>query len=281
MATFYNQATLTYRGGTVNSNIVSATLSEALSVSKTSALDTYRVGERMTYTVGIVNSSDTPVSTVTLTDDLGAYAFGTSTLYPLSYVSGSLTLLIDGIPAAVTVTDTQPLTVGGFSIPAESSAVIVYNADVTAFAPPAPDGEIVNTVTVNSLGAPVSATETVTAEAGALLTMIKEVEPDTVTGDGPLTYTLIVQNQGNTEAGAADDVVISDVFDPILTITEVTLNSVVLTEGVDYTYNSATGEFATVSGRVTVPAATYDRDPVTGAYTVIPGSTVLTVSGTV
>ena len=281
MATFYNQATLTYRGGTVNSNIVSATLSEALSVSKTSALDTYRVGERMTYTVGIVNSSDTPVSTVTLTDDLGAYAFGTSTLYPLSYVSGSLTLLIDGIPAAVTVTDTQPLTVGGFSIPAESSAVIVYNADVTAFAPPAPDGEIVNTVTVNSLGAPVSATETVTAEAGALLTMIKEVEPDTVTGDGPLTYTLIVQNQGNTEAGAGDDVVISDVFDPILTITEVTLNSQVLTEGVDYTYNSATGEFATVSGRVTVPAATYDRDPVTGAYTVIPGSTVLTVSGTV
>jgi uncharacterized repeat protein (TIGR01451 family) len=281
MATFYNQATLTYRGGTVNSNIVSATLSEALSVSKTSALDTYRVGERMTYTVGIVNSSDTPVSTVTLTDDLGAYAFGTSTLYPLSYVSGSLTLLIDGIPAAVTVTDTQPLTVGGFSIPAESSAVIVYNADVTAFAPPAPDGEIVNTVTVNSLGAPVSATETVTAEAGALLTMIKEVEPDTITGDGPLTYTLIVQNQGNTEAGAGDDVVISDVFDPILTITEVTLNSQVLTEGVDYTYNSATGEFATVSGRVTVPAATYDRDPVTGAYTVIPGSTVLTVSGTV
>lgn len=281
MATFYNQATLTYRGGTVNSNIVSATLSEALSVSKTSALDTYRVGERMTYTVGIVNSSDTPVSTVTLTDDLGAYAFGTSTLYPLSYVSGSITLLIDGIPAAVTVTDTQPLTVGGFSIPAQSSAVIVYNADVTAFAPPAPDGEIVNTVTVNSLGAPVSATETVNAEAGALLTMIKEVEPDTVTGDGPLTYTLIVQNQGNTEAGAADDVVISDVFDPILTITEVTLNSAVLTEGVDYTYNSATGEFATVSGRVTVPAATYDRDPVTGAYTVIPGSAVLTVSGTV
>ena len=281
MATFYNQATLTYRGGTVNSNIVSATLSEALSVSKTSALDTYRVGERMTYTVGIVNSSDTPVSTVTLTDDLGAYAFGTSTLYPLSYVSGSITLLIDGIPAAVTVTDTQPLTVGGFSIPAQSSAVIVYNATVTEFAPPAPDGEIVNTVTVNSLGAPVSATETVNAEAGALLTMIKEVEPDTVTGDGPLTYTLVVQNQGNTEAGAADDVVISDVFDPILTITEVTLNSVVLTEGVDYTYNSATGEFATVSGRVTVPAATYDRDPVTGAYTVIPGSTVLTVSGTV
>ena len=281
MATFYNQATLTYRGGTVNSNIVSATLSEALSVSKTSALDTYRVGERMTYTVGIVNSSDTPVSTVTLTDDLGAYAFGTSTLYPLSYVSGSITLLIDGIPAAVTVTDTQPLTVGGFSIPAQSSAVIVYNATVTEFAPPAPDGEIVNTVTVNSLGAPVSATETVNAEAGALLTMIKEVEPDTVTGDGPLTYTLIVQNQGNTEAGAGDDVVISDVFDPILTITEVTLNSVVLTEGVDYTYNSATGEFATVSGRVTVPAATYDRDPVSGAYTVIPGSTVLTVSGTV
>lgn len=281
MATFYNQATLTYRGGTVNSNIVSATLTEAVTLTKTSTLDAYRVGQRMTYTVGIVNSSVSPISTVTLSDDLGGYAFGGGTVYPLNYVDGSATLLVDGVPTAVTVTDTEPLTLSGFTLPAGGSAVVVYNADVTAFAPPAPDGQIINTVTVNGIGAAVTATETVNAENGAVLTVIKEVEPDTVGADGLITYTITVQNLGNTEAGAEENAVISDVFDPILTITEVTLNGQPLVEGVDYTYNEATGEFATVSGRVTVPAATYDRDPVTGAYTVSPGSTVLTVSGTV
>lgn len=281
MATFYNQATLTYRGGTVNSNIVSATLTEAVTLTKTSTLDAYRVGQRMTYTVGIVNSSVSPISTVTLSDDLGGYAFGGGTVYPLTYVEGSATLLVDGVPTAVTVTDTEPLTLSGFTLPAGSSAVVVYNADVTAFAPPAPDGQIINTVTVNGIGAAVTATETVNAENGAVLTVIKEVEPDTVGADGLITYTITVQNLGNTEAGEEENAVISDVFDPILTITEVTLNGQPLVEGVDYTYNETTGEFATVSGRVTVPAATYDRDPVTGAYTVTPGSTVLTVSGTV
>lgn len=281
MATFYNQATLTYRGGTVNSNIVSATLTEAITVSKTATTDNYRIGERLTYTVGIVNGSDMPVTSTSVTDDLGGYAFGTGTVYPLSYVDGSATLLVDGVPTAIQVVSEQPLTLGGFTIPAGGSAVIVYNTDVTAYAPPTVDGSIVNTVTVNGVGTPVTATETVTAENGALLSVIKEVEPDTVTGDGPLTYTLIIQNLGNAEAGVDDNVVITDVFDPILTVTAVTLNGQPLTEGVGYTYNETTGEFATVSGAVTVPAATFTVDATSGAYTVTPGSTTLTISGTV
>ena len=54
-----------------------------------------------------------------------------------------------------------------------------------------------------------------------------------------------------------------------------------VTPTTDYTYNADTGDFATVAGAITVPAATYTQDPTTGAYSVTPGSAILTVTGTV
>ena len=45
MATFTNQATLTYNGGTVNSNIVTGELVQVLTASKTAAAESYRTGD--------------------------------------------------------------------------------------------------------------------------------------------------------------------------------------------------------------------------------------------
>jgi dTDP-4-dehydrorhamnose 3,5-epimerase len=56
---------------------------------------------------------------------------------------------------------------------------------------------------------------------------------------------------------------------------------VLLSEGTDYTYNAANGEFATVSGRVTVPAATVSQDSVSGVWVTTPGVGILRISGTV
>ena len=49
MATFTNQATLTYNGGTVNSNIVTGELVQVLTASKTAAAESYRTGDLVTY----------------------------------------------------------------------------------------------------------------------------------------------------------------------------------------------------------------------------------------
>lgn len=49
----------------------------------------------------------------------------------------------------------------------------------------------------------------------------------------------------------------------------------------NYTYSEVTGEFATIPSQITVPAATYTQDPVTGEWIVEPGVGVLTVTGTV
>ena len=96
-----------------------------------------------------------------------------------------------------------------------------------------------------------------------------------------VTYTFVIQNTGNEAVVATDDAIITDTFDPILTDLVVTFNGTVWTEGVQYTYNEATGLFTTNPGQITVPAATYTQDPVTGAYTLNPGIATLTVVGTI
>ena len=48
-----------------------------------------------------------------------------------------------------------------------------------------------------------------------------------------------------------------------------------------YTYNTATGEFATVPGQITVPTATFSSDDETGVWTATPGVAVLKVTGTI
>lgn len=284
MATFFNQATLTYSGGTAASNIVTGELVEAISAIKTATTDTYREGESVTYVISLINASDAPSSALTVTDDLGAYEFDGNTVYPLVYREDSAQLFIDGVPSdAFSVIDTQPLTVTGITVPANGDAILVYTADVTEFAPPVADGEIVNTATVTGAGitTPITATETVTSESGALLSITKEISPSTITPNEPLTYTITVTNSGNEDVVATDDLTVRDVFDPILDITSVTLNGEELTEGDDYTYNEATGEFETVPGRITVPAATFTVDPETGAFVPTAGEAVLVVTGTV
>jgi L-cysteine desulfidase len=64
-------------------------------------------------------------------------------------------------------------------------------------------------------------------------------------------------------------------------VTEVTLDGIALASPTDYTYDATTGLFATVPGRITVPAATYTQDPVSGEWVINPASVTLRVVGTV
>jgi conserved repeat protein len=168
-------------------------------------------------------------------------------------------------------------------VPAGGNAVIAYEAVPTAFAPPTAEGTVTNSASVTGAGLanPVTATETVAPEAAPALTINKSLSPTTVTENSRLTYTFTIQNTGNTAADAAAAIVITDTFDPRLTDLTVTLNGTALTAPTQYTYDAATGVFATAAGVVTVPAATFTQDAATGAYSTTPGTAVLTVTGTV
>ena len=279
MAIFTNQATLTYNNTTVSSNIVTGEITEVLTASKTAVSDAYSPGEVLTYAVSLVNTGTTDLTGITITDNLGAYEYGGTTLVPLTYVDGSVSYFEDGVlQPAPQVTAGSTLVISGITVPADGSSMIIYQASANEFAPSETGSAITNTATVDGTGVPaVTATASVPAESEAILSISKSLSPSEVTENGQIAYTFLIQNTGNTaESGA----VINDTFDPVLRNIDVTIDGAAATAA-DYSYSETTGEFATTSGAFTVPAATFTRDPLTGAYTVVPGTTVITVAGTI
>lgn len=284
MATFTNQATLTYNGTTTASNVVTGEILEVLSAQKNAVVDEYTAGDDITYVISILNTGTTPLTGLTLTDNLGAYTFNTQTLTPLTYLEGSVRYYANGVlQAAPTVTATAPLTLTGLSVPAGGNAMILYEAVPNPYAPRAAGSTIINTATINGTGitTAVTASETAAAAERAALSINKAISPQTVTENGTLTYTFTIQNSGNTAVTAADNAVINDTFNPILSNLTVSLNGTPLTADTDYTYNQITGQFALTPGRITVPAAAYTQDAETGAWITEPGVSILTISGTV
>lgn len=283
MATFTNQATLIYNGQSTSSNVTTGELLTGLSITKTAITDTYGTDGRVVYIVTVTNAG-CAVSGATLTDDLGGYAVGTNTVYPLTYTPGSLMYYQNGVLATGAVAaGGPPLVITGIDVPAGGNVQLIYVATTNEYAPSALGSTIINTVELMSDGMcePLTDTATVTAAADVALTIAKAICPAVVSEDGTLTYTFIIQNAGNTEVPATDDLIVTDTFNPILNPITVTLNGTALTEGADYAYNETTGAFATLPGVITVPAATYTQNPFTGVYSAIPGVSVLTVTGTV
>ena len=234
MARFTNQAQLRYGNAVANSNVAVGEILEVLAATKTAVRKTYGQNDRVTYVVSIVNSGNTAMTGLTVADDLGAYAFGTDTLVPLTYVADTVRYYSNGIlQTTPAVTAGPPLSVSGISVPAGGNVTIVYEAETNAFAPLLAESEITNTVTVSGGGiTPVTAKETVIAESGPKLTITKSVSPVPVTENGTLTYTFLIQNTGNTAALAATGAVVS-------------YNGTAWSDPANYSYNATTGTFAT------------------------------------
>lgn len=284
MALFFNQATLSHNGKSTVSNITTGEIIEAVKATKTAVIPTYNADSTVTYIISLLNSSKTALSGLTITDNLGAYPFDTLTLTPLEYVEGSVKYYIDGVlqeaPAVVTVPE---LIFSDISIPAEGNTTIVYQATVNEFAPLPIDSTITNTVTIDgeTITTPIKAVETISTEDATSLSINKTLSPTTITENGQVTYTFIIQNFGNTAATEEDLLSISDIFTPILNNISVTYNSAPWAETGNYIYDTTTGSFETVAGRITVPAALYTQNPATGAWSVTPGVTTITVTGTI
>ena len=281
MATFTNQATLTYNGGTVNSNIVTGELVQVLTASKTAAAESYRTGDLVTYVVQLRSTGAAALTGLTVTDTLGTTNFpatgGTVQLTPLTYQPGTLRYFTNGVlqtAPAVTVL-ANGIRIEGISVPAGGVITLVYTTRVNAFADPSAEGTIENTVTVTGGGLTdaVTATETLPAAAAAELRIVKALEPVRVSDSGTLTYTFTIENYGGAAADAAAGITVTDRF-------AVTYNSDAWLAS-NYTYDPATGLFRTVPAAITVPAASAVQDPETGVWTVRPGTVTLQITGTI
>lgn len=289
MQSFTNQATLTYGGKAINSNIVSGNINDILAVSKTAIGESYNTGDSKTFIISLINSGSSELKDLTISDDLGRYEFtpqsGTEqiNLYPLSYTEGSVRYFQNGsLQNAPTIDTSEGLKITGISVPAGGSAIIAYQTEITDAAPLDTGSTITNTATITggNLINSVSASEEITVLSEPELTIIKSLSPKTVTENGNLTYTFDIQNTGNAIADAGDDVTITDTFSPVLTGISVLYNNTALDES-QYNYNEDTGVFSTVPGVITIDAATFTQDPETGKIAITPGTSTIEITGTI
>jgi len=284
MAIFTNQATLIYNQTATNSNVATGEILDAVNVTKTAVTERYTPGSDITYVIGIVSTDRAAQNALVVTDDLGAYTVGGESFFPLSYVPGSVRLFVNGeLQAAPSVSTENGLRFSGISLPAQSNALILYEARVTEYADPSSTGTIVNTasVTGGTLAEAISATETVSAQTGASLSVTKSISPATVTENSRVTYTFVIQNFGNEETTEEGAAILEDRFLPILRDLLVSYNGETWTPGVEYQYNEATGQFTTLPGQITVPGASFQRNAETGVWETTPGFVTLTVVGTI
>jgi len=282
MPAFFNQATLSYNDITTTSNIVQGDYTPQLTISRNSTNAVYCSDDRITMVISIVNSCSNACSNLTLTDNLGAYSHSSGTLVPLSYEEGSLQVYANGVlQPEPQVQAGPPLLVSGLNVPAGGNLLVLYTARVNAYAPLGNGASITGTASLSGgcLAAPISAESVIETSCGARLTISKSICPASITCNDPVSYTLTIQNSGSTPAVAADNVIITDVFSPVLDIEQVMFNGATWQTPSNYSYNAATGVFTTNAGQITVPAASYSQNMSTGEWTISPGTATLTITG--
>lgn len=283
MATFYNQATLTFDGKTLTSNQTEGEVVTRVTLTKTAVSSDYGPDENIVYAITLVNTDDTAKTNVTVADNLGIFqpAAGPE-IVPLSYVGGSVLYYQNGIlQSSPSVSAGPPLVISGITIPAGGNVIILYEVKANEYAPRGENATITNSVeaTGEGLCEELSDSTVISTRNEPMLSIAKAICPESVSCGDQVTYTFIIQNTGNTPVVATDNLIVSDLFNPVLTDIVVSLNGTPLSEESQYAYNEQTGEFTTIGGAIPVPAATFTRDSETGLISTAPGVAVLTVSG--
>lgn len=285
MATIENFATVSYTSGGVTetkvSNLAEIGLNSAVSLSKTILGNTYGENAILTYILTAINTSSSEITNIVITDDLGSFTVGTAELTPLTYTPPAL-LLIDGVDSSATlsVDSSIPssLTFSFPSLPAGATANIVYRATVNDFAPLDLGSTITNTATFESDSdcADGTASANVTVAEAANVSVFKQMSPNPVVCGDLVTYTIRIYNYGNIPA---ENVQLTDNFDPAPTNITVSRDGTVL-NATDYTYENGLLTIpATDTQNVSVPAATFVRDPDSGVVSVIPGMIEYVITG--
>jgi len=287
MPTIENFATVSYTSGgvaaTKNSNLAEIELDSSLGFSKATLGTTYSSGSPITYVLSVTNNFTATVTDLTVTDNLGTFTEGATELTPLTFLAPALLLINGQDSTALLTTDATSQSAVVFSFPSLApgdTANIIYNAIPNSYAPLVQASTITNTATLqsNSDCADGEASATVTVSSAADIEVIKSMCPNPVVCGDTITYTVKIYNYGNIDA---EDVVLTDTFNPAPTNISVSRNGVLLGAD-DYTYvnGTLTVPVAATEGD-TVPAATFVRNPETGEVTVIPGLVEYVITGTI
>ena len=287
MPTIENFATVSYTSSGISetkiSNLAEVELGSSIGFTKSTVGQSYTEGSTITYILTISNTSLAAITNVNITDDLGTVACEENEITPLTFNSPAV-LLINGEDRTellgVDSSLPQRVIFTIDSLPANSVANIIYTATVNEYASLEADSYIENTaeLTSDSQCANSSASAIINVISAANVSVFKQMSPNPVVCGGTITYTIRIYNYGNVEA---ENVVLTDTFNPAPANITVSRDGTVLI-GTDYTYIDGTLTIpATGSVNVTVPAATFVRDPETCVVSVDPGVVEYVIRGTI
>lgn len=284
MTPFYNRAVLNYNNTVIQSNIVQGSMSTSVEAVKAPNKAYYMQGDEITYTLSLLNTSDTDKTGLEINDNLGYYGTVGCDVYPLTFLPNSVLYYQNGVLMPTPkVTSALPLVITGITVPANGNAIISYTATVNNYARLGTGNTIVSTAYVlgDDLCSPVSASATVSSAAAPMLNVVKVLVPSTVSAGDTVVYTIRIENYGPVGIVSTDNVTLSDAFSPVLQNPTVTFNGAIWSNNTQYDYSESTGIFTTRETFVTVPGAVYSQDQATCEWAVTPGVSILQIAGTI
>ena len=261
------------------SNVATTNLIEdyAIFASKTALKLEFRPGENITYQIYVRNDGIMPLYNVTITDNLGGVN------NPLSFVSGSASLNVEGTNTPIIPTSVNPLT---FVLPNEleagGGATITFIMRVSAGIDSSVDS-ITNTANVSAnegsatgdvIVVDPAPTATITLEDFASLSINKLVSANEISPGETFSYTISLENSGNLDANG---VVVTDVLPEGFVISSITSVS----NGVITTYESDEYSVDAATNTLTLPVGTGPEIIVPAATSTEAGLTVITITGAI
>lgn len=284
----YNTASLTFQYGSqkgcVSSNVAVTTLQDLLTVSKTSLGDSYSQNSEITFIISINNNNNSVIKNIKIEDDMGTYCLGQdicdASFTPLTYIGPSI-LYIGGVFSA----NIEPKISSGkilfeiSNIPARSNALIIYKTVANNFAQLVSGSKIISTVSISSdeISKTITDSSTLNIKDEADIRIIKNMNPNPILTGEKITYNFSLYNYGNTEA---TNVTLNDTFSPAPNTVNVYLNSQELTTS-DFSYANSTLTIPSYNSNISIsiPAANFIQDNITGLISIEPGITSIMVTG--
>jgi uncharacterized repeat protein (TIGR01451 family) len=156
-----------------------------LSITKTDSPDPVNAGSNLTYTLTLTNNGPNSATGIVVTDTPPAgltFVSAVASQGACALAAGTITCNVGTLANAATATATVVVTAGAAAVPSVSNTV---NVTATEFDPNAADNSATATTTVNPV---------------ADLAVTKSDSPDPVAVNANLTYSIVVANNGPSQA---------------------------------------------------------------------------------
>lgn len=259
-------------------------MQDLLTVSKISLGESYSQNSEITFVISINNNNNSVIKNIKIQDDMGTYCLGQdicdASFAPLTYIGPSI-LYIGGAFSA----NIEPKISNGkilfeiSNIPSRSNALIIYKTAANNFAPLSSGSRIISTISISAdeISKTITDSSTLNVIDEADIRIIKNMNPNPVLTGEKITYNFSLYNYGNTEA---TNVVLNDTFTPAPDTVNVYLNSQELSI-LDFSYTNSALTIPSYNSNVSIsiPAANFIQDNVTGLISIEPGTTSIIVTG--